>query len=185
MMNPAFSRAASAYQSTGIETSVHGASPHQLIVLLFDALQQALAAAHAAMLRKDIPTKAKQIVRAVRLLEEGLKAGLDMERGGEVARNLRTLYDYCTQRLTQANLHNDAVAIEEVQRLVAPVADAWRQIGPQAQVQAQVQARRGAGDTAATPVPTAPGSSSPAQAGAVRPSANPYAARLGAYAAAA
>jgi len=133
MMNPAFSRAASAYQNTGVETSVMGASPHQLIVLLFDALQQALAAAHAAMLRKDIPTKGKHIVRAVRLLEEGLKAGLDMERGGELARNLRTLYDYCTQRLTHANLHNDAAAIEEVQRLIAPVAEAWKQIGPQAQ----------------------------------------------------
>lgn len=183
MMNPAFSRAAAAYQSTGIETSVNGASPHQLIALLFDALQQALAAAHAAMLRKDIPTKAKQIVRAVRLLEEGLKAGLDMEHGGDIARTLRTLYDYCTQRLTHANLHNDAAAIEEVQRLVAPVADAWRQIGPQAQ--APAQAHRGAGDTAATPVPAEPRPSSPVQVAAVRPSPNPYAARLSAYVAAA
>lgn len=177
MMNPAFSRAASAYQSTGIETSVHGASPHQLIVLLFDALQQALAGAHAAMLRKDIPTKGKHIVRAVRLLEEGLKAGLDMERGGEIARNLRTLYDYCTQRLTHANLHNDAAAIEEVQRLIAPVADAWKQIGPQVPAQGRVDAAS---------MQAAPAESAlPAQAkiAATQAPRNSHAVRLSAYAA--
>jgi len=177
MMNPAFSRAASAYQSTGIETSVHGASPHQLIVLLFDALQQALAGAHAAMLRKDIPTKGKHIVRAVRLLEEGLKAGLDMERGGEVARNLRALYDYCTQRLTHANLHNDAAAIEEVQRLIAPVAEAWKQIGPQAPAQGGAD---GVSTQAAQAEPALPAQAKIATAQAPR---NSYAARLSAYAA--
>ena len=182
MMNPAFSRAASAYQNTGVETSVMGASPHQLIVLLFDALQQALAAAHGAMLRKDIPTKGKHIVHAVRLLEEGLKAGLDMERGGEIARNLRTLYDYCTQRLTHANLHNDAAAIEEVQRLIAPVADAWKQIGPQAQAQVQ----EAAGDAAARLAqPKAPSGAAPSAKPAAQPARNPYAARLSAYGAAA
>jgi flagellar protein FliS len=133
MTNPAFSRAATAYQSTGIETSVNGASPHQLIVLLFDSLQQALNAARLAMQRKDIEAKGKQITRAVRLLEEGLKAGLDMERGGELARNLRNLYDYCSVRLTQANLRNDVAAIDEVQRLIHPVAEAWKQIGTHAQ----------------------------------------------------
>jgi len=133
MTNPAFSRAATAYQSTGIETSVNGASPHQLIVLLFDGLLQALNAARLAMQRKDIEAKGKQIVRAVRLLEEGLKAGLDMEHGGELARNLRNLYDYCSVRLTQANLRNDVEAIDEVQRLIHSVAEAWKHIGTQAQ----------------------------------------------------
>ena len=171
MTNPAFSRAATAYQSTGIETSVNGASPHQLIVLLFDGLLQALNAARVAMQRKDIEAKGKQIVRAVRLLEEGLKAGLDMERGGELARNLRTLYDYCTQRLTHANLHNDVAAIEEVQRLIAPVADAWKQIGTQAQD--------------ATPMAQAAqraASSVPPQAAKQRPG-GAYAAGLSAYSA--
>lgn len=133
MTNPAFSRAATAYQSTGIETSVNGASPHQLIVLLFDGLLQALNAARLALQRKDIEGKGKQIVRAVRLLEEGLNAGLDMEHGGELARNLHNLYDYCSVRLTQANLRNDVAAIDEVQRLIHPVAEAWKQIGTQAQ----------------------------------------------------
>lgn len=177
MMNPAFSRAASAYQNTGVETSVMGASPHQLIVLLFDSLQQALNAARQAMQSNEAEAKGKQITRAVRLLEEGLKAGLDMERGGEVARNLRALYDYCTQRLTHANLHNDAAAIEEVQRLIAPVAEAWKQIGPQAPAQGGAD---GVSTQAAQAEPALPAQVKIATAQAPR---NSYAARLSAYAA--
>ncbi len=41
------------------------------------------------------------------------------------------LYTYSVQRLTHANVRNDAAALEEVTRLIEPVADAWKQIqGP-------------------------------------------------------
>jgi flagellar protein FliS len=53
---------------------VDGASPHQLIQLLFDALEKALNAAKGAMQRGDIGEKGTQIGKAVRILEEGLKA---------------------------------------------------------------------------------------------------------------
>jgi flagellar biosynthetic protein FliS len=38
------------------------------------------------------------------------------------------LYGYCAKRLTQANLYNDPLPIEEVIRLMGPVADAWKLI---------------------------------------------------------
>lgn len=129
VFTPAFSRAANAYQASSVETVVQDASPHQLIVLLFDGLLQAVNHASGALQRKDIATFGHQVGRAVRILDEGLKGGLDMERGGEVAANLRALYDYCVRRLTQANLHNDAAALAEVVRLISPVADSWKQIG--------------------------------------------------------
>lgn len=47
-------RAASAYAQVGVQSSVDGASPHQLIQLLFDALEKALNAAKGAMQRGDI-----------------------------------------------------------------------------------------------------------------------------------
>ena len=43
--------------------------------------------------------------------------------------DLRDLYAYVGVRLTHANLHNDAAAIEECQRLVRPIQDAWNSIG--------------------------------------------------------
>ena len=129
MFTPVSTRSASAYKRVGVQTSIDGASPHQLICLLFDALLLSLAKARAAIARGDVELKGKEIGRAIRILEEGLKCGLNLEQGGELAQNLDRLYGYCVVRLTQANARNDVAALEEVLRLVEPLADGWRQIG--------------------------------------------------------
>ena len=121
-------RSANAYRTVGVETAVAGADAHQLIGLLYEALMQSLGTAKLCMQTGDIPGKGKAIVRAVRLIEEGLKAGLNDAKGGELAVNLRSLYDYCILVLTEANLKNDVKKIEEVIRLIQPVAQAWSEI---------------------------------------------------------
>jgi len=125
------SRAASVYKRVAAETSVQGANPHQLVELLFDALLQSLAAARGAMARGDIVGKGQAIGKAVRIIEEGLKAGLNAREGGELATNLQALYDYSIRRITQANLRNDASILEEVALLIDPIAQSWKLIrGP-------------------------------------------------------
>lgn len=74
---------------------------------------------------------------AVRILEEGLKGGLNLQEGGELAGNLLELYNYCVLRLTQANARNDDKALDEVVRLISPLADGWKQIGSNAAAAAQ------------------------------------------------
>jgi flagellar secretion chaperone FliS len=122
-------RSATAYQRVNVETAVSEASPHQLANMLFEGFLQAVAASRFAMANGDIPSKCKQISKAVRFLEEGLKPALNLEEGGELALGLHRLYGYCAIRLTQANLHNDDKALAEVIRLISPVADSWKQIG--------------------------------------------------------
>ncbi len=121
-------RAASAYR----RTSVDSANPYQVVGLLFDGLMQSLSLASSAIHTGDVARKGEEISKSVRLLEEGLKLGLDLERGGELAANLKLIYDYSIQRLTYANLRNDRAALEEVMRLIAPVADGWRRMPPPA-----------------------------------------------------
>jgi flagellar secretion chaperone FliS len=121
------SRAASAYNRVGLETGVQSADPHELINMLFNGLLDTLVVAKGAMERQDIAAKGKAISKAVRLLDEGLKAALS-PAGGELSANLGNLYDYCIRRLTHANIHNDAEAIEEVRALIDPIADSWRTI---------------------------------------------------------
>ncbi len=128
-------RSANTYRSVGLETSVTGASPHQLVGLLFEGLQQSLASAKAAILSGDIAAKSRAISRAVRILEEGLKAGLDVNKGGELAGNLRSVYDYCIFKTTEANFRNDATLLDEVAKLIQPIADGWSQIKGEAVVQ--------------------------------------------------
>lgn len=136
MYTPVSSRAANAYRQVGVQSGLESASPHRLIQMLFDGLLQNLNTAIGALQRGDIELKGQQIGRAVRILEEGLKGGLNREQGGELATNLGALYDYCVQRLTVANLRNDAAAVEEVVALMSPVAKSWQEIGATAQTAA-------------------------------------------------
>ncbi len=122
------SRAAAAYKRVAADTGVQAADPHQLVTLLFEALEQSLQRARGALDAGDIAAKGMAIGKAVRILEEGLKAGLNPAQGGELAQNLRGMYDYSIARLTHANLRNDRAALAEVSALIEPVADAWKQI---------------------------------------------------------
>ncbi|CFQ36631.1 MULTISPECIES: flagellar export chaperone FliS [Yersinia] len=119
-----------AYAKVGLESGVMSASPHQLIVMLFDGAQSALVRARILMSQGDIPGKGTALSKAIDIINNGLNAGLDLEKGGEMAENLSALYDYMSRRLLHANLHNDEQAINEVAALLENIADAWRQIGP-------------------------------------------------------
>lgn len=121
--------AANAYRQVGVHSGVENASPHMLIQMLFDGLFQSLNAARGAIARGDIEEKGRHISKAVRILQEGLVLGLDMEKGGELAANLRLLYDYSVGQLTKANLRSDEALVEEVIKVLQPVAQGWKEIG--------------------------------------------------------
>ena len=74
--------------------------------------------------------KGQALGRAVRIVEEGLRAGLDLNAGGQLARDLDELYTYLCMRLTLANLRNDEAGLDECQRLVLPLQQAWQAIAP-------------------------------------------------------
>ena len=122
---------ANAYARVGVETSVNSASAHKLIELLFNGFMDSLVTARGAMRAGQIEAKGKAIGRAVRIVEEGLKAGLNLEGGGRLAADLHALYAYVGLRLLQANLRNDESALDECARLLGPLRDAWVAIGPQ------------------------------------------------------
>ncbi len=124
--------AANAYRQVSAHSGVENASPHQLIQMLFDGLFQSLNAARRALQRGDIEEKGRHISKAVRILQEGLVVGLDLEKGGELAANLKLLYDYSVAQLTKANVRNDEHLVEEVIKVLQPVAQGWKEIGPTA-----------------------------------------------------
>jgi flagellar secretion chaperone FliS len=121
---------ANAYRRIGVATSVESASPHRLITLLFDGYMEALATARGALREGRIEAKGKAISRAARIVDEGLKAGLNLQDGGRLAADLKSLYEYLTLRLTLANVRNDDKILEECIGLVEPLRQAWREIGP-------------------------------------------------------
>lgn len=122
---------ANAYRQVGHQTAVATASPHRLIEMLFEGLSDALAQAKGAIRSGQVEAKGRALGRAARIVDEGLRAALDLRDGGSLAADLHALYGYLSMRLMAANLHNDEQAIEECQRLLAPLKDAWHAIGPQ------------------------------------------------------
>lgn len=115
-----------AYAQVGVETGVATADPHRLIGMLYDGLLQTLAEAHDAMCAGQIGPKGERISKAIRILEEGLRASLDRSRGAQIATQLDSLYEYMITRLLGANLRNDVQALDEVAQLVGELRDAWQ-----------------------------------------------------------
>jgi flagellar protein FliS len=124
--------AARAYVNVGVNTAVEAASPHKLILMLYDAVLKELRLAKQHMQQREIAPKAAAISKAIRLIDQGLRLGLDMERGGDIAAQLLMLYDYCGRRLLHANIHNDFAALDEVASLIEPLRAAWIGITPDA-----------------------------------------------------
>ena len=120
------------YQQIGVESAVMNASPHQLIVMLFDGAHSALIRARLFLEAGQMPEKGEALSKAINIIDNGLKAGLNMDVDSDLPGNLAALYDYMVRRLLQANLRNDVEAIVEVEGLLSNIADAWKQIGPNA-----------------------------------------------------
>ncbi|MFN2350033.1 MAG: flagellar export chaperone FliS [Thioalkalivibrio sp.] len=115
---------------SGVLAEANEANPHRLIQMLFEGALERIATARGAMQQGDVSNKGERISRAIEIIE-GLRAHLDMDKGGEVAANLESLYEYMTRRLTEANLRNDVAMLDEVANLLREVKVGWDAIPPQ------------------------------------------------------
>jgi flagellar protein FliS len=119
----------SAYAKVDIETGVTSASPHKLIVMLFDGALVSVTTAIGHMKAGKIAAKGAAISKAIMIIDSGLRASLDKKVGGEIAEGLDALYEYMASRLLLANLKNDVEILEEVQKLLTDLRGAWNAIG--------------------------------------------------------
>ena len=95
--------AAASYHTLDVQTSVDSADPHRLVEMLYDGAIVQVAKARHALAHKDITAKGEATTRAIRIVDEGLKAALD-KRAGDVAANLDALYDYVSRILVRARV---------------------------------------------------------------------------------
>jgi len=113
---------------------VADASPARLVQIMFEHILANLTTAQGCMGRirnnlplKEVVAKGKALNKAVRLIIQ-LTETLDIEKGKEIAQNLRALYDYMLNRLTVANVSNDPQLVGEVINLVQTIKVAWDKI---------------------------------------------------------
>lgn len=123
--------AINAYSTVSVESRVIGADPHQLIALLYEGALLAISRAREEMLAKQTEAKGLSISKAIAIIGEGLNASLNAKAGGKLAEDLSALYGYMVKRLVQANVKNDVSILNEVEKLLRELKDAWDTIRPQ------------------------------------------------------
>lgn len=117
-----------AFYETDMAAKVAAATPHQLVIMLFDGLEDELVRAKSHILAKRYERKAQSINKCIDILN-ALTSALDYEKGGELATNLASIYDYCVHRLYEASNALSAEMIGEVEMLIAELRDGWNAIG--------------------------------------------------------
>ncbi|MFM0209069.1 flagellar export chaperone FliS [Paraburkholderia sediminicola] len=130
MFSPGHS-GANAYARVGVETGVMGASPHRLIVMLFQGARQAIAQARMHVQQGNVPARGEAIGKAIQIVESGLQLSLNLEVGGEIAERLDALYSYMSRRLLEANIKQSEAMLVEVDGLLATLEEAWIGIAPE------------------------------------------------------
>ena len=112
------------YRQNHVQGGVAAATPHRLVQMLMEGVQEKLLSAKGYMAAKNIAKKGEHISWAISIIDS-LRACLNTEQGGEVAENLGSLYDYMETRLLEANLKNDPAIIDEVGQLMAQIKSGW------------------------------------------------------------
>lgn len=128
MFGSSYANRASTYARIATETSIESASPHKLILMLYDGALLSIRTASTAMQNGDIPTKGASVSKAINIITNGLKASLDLGVGGDLAIRLDALYEYMSERLFYANLNNNPAALDEVANLLSSLREAWTEI---------------------------------------------------------
>ena len=118
-----------AYQTTNAHASVMDASPHKLIALIMNRVLERISRAKLAIEQGDHAARGEAISKSIEAVAS-LQSWLDMEKGGEIAGNLDSLYDYMVRRLLEANTENDQAALDEVAGLLGEIKAGWDGIAP-------------------------------------------------------
>lgn len=106
------------------DAELAGATPGQLVVMLFDKCMLTVRRAQAAVAAGDIPARTVHICSAADMIAE-LRGSLDFEVGGDISRQLDALYAYATRELFAANRTNDAAKLASVLDVVAGLRDGF------------------------------------------------------------
>lgn len=115
-----YAATASLYQDQIVATS----DPGQLVTMLYERVLVAFGRCRHA---HDPQVVNHELQRAQDIISE-LTLTLDHDRGGEIARNLAALYDFCQDRLVRANLTKDLELLDAVEKVIAELLDAWQQV---------------------------------------------------------
>jgi flagellar protein FliS len=116
-----YQRVVNSYQQTQFFTT----NPLKLVRMCYEGAISSLKLARDNYLAGRFEAKAKALQRCMEIIHE-LNASLDLGKGGECAANLRSLYAYVTQALTEADLKRDIETMNRVISMLEELESAWK-----------------------------------------------------------
>jgi len=123
-----YKSASTTYKETKIKTAGQG----QLIVMLYDeAVKQLTRALELMEEAKKEPRKIELISKSVMKTEEiitELMVSLDFENGGEISKQLFSLYTWFNRELLEANITQNADRITAVKNMLFELRNTWNSI---------------------------------------------------------
>ena len=116
-----------AYKALKNQKALDDASPHQLIDLMLSGALERVVSARGCMERNETSEVGESIGKAISIVDS-LRVSLDVEKGGDIAKNLGQLYDYITRRLLEASVSQQPELLAEVANLLQEIKAAWDEI---------------------------------------------------------
>mgnify|MGYP003339490000 CR=1 FL=1 len=116
-------RAVSAYANNQVQTGIHASSPAGLIVLIYERVFDYLKKGKVALQNGE--NGIDSFVKAHDLIQQGLLACLDYQNGGEIAVNLKDIYEWSLRELIIARLEKSPEKIDMIINVLEPLAESW------------------------------------------------------------
>ena len=98
----------------------------ELIVLVFEKIFDYLKVGKAAL--ENNQAAIEEFTKINDLINLGLVASLNREKGGEIAKNLEFIYLWTMNKITEARLTKSHEKIDEVTLVLMPIYESWKSL---------------------------------------------------------
>jgi flagellar protein FliS len=115
--------------------AVNGASPLQLVIMLYDGAIRFMEAGKYGIEHQDLELQNKNLQKAQKIVLE-LMSCLDMEKGGEISTNLLALYTYVLNELVEANVGDKTEPVDRCIKILCDLRESWVEVDRMTRVQA-------------------------------------------------
>ena len=116
------------YRSVDLASRIEGASPHQLVQIMFDEAVKALETMAVAAEKGDYVQRGLRQSRALSIIH-GLEGSLDHQQGGDIAAGLAAIYREARRLAIAGGRDNDPAMIRKAGEMLGDIAGAWQAIG--------------------------------------------------------
>ena len=139
----AFGNPYAAYQKTAVSTASQG----KLVVMLYQGAARELQSAYDGFGSGDklpassIETFGKHIMKTQEIINE-LQVSLDMDKGGQIAQNLMSLYVYFNRELMNVSINQDKTKLQQILGMIKDLCSAWEAASQNTAADSVPQAQR-------------------------------------------